>query len=364
MGFYLRKSLRVGPLRFNLSKSGVGVSAGVRGLRLGSGPRGNYVHMGRYGVYYRATLPSGSPRTHQPAATPFSSEPTPFEPAADRESLTEIESGEVTAMRDSSSAALLDELNSKRKKKRLLPGLGIAGALFLALMVGTNSPAWLTGAVLLVAIAAVVFAYFYDQMSKTAVLLYEIESESQKDYQFLHDAFDQLRSCCGAWHIEAQGDTKDRKRHAGATSLVRKSAISLSKNPPKFVKTNVEVPAIPAGRQVLHFFPDRLLVFEPNGVGAVNYNDLLVERQQTRFIEEGQVPGDARVVDRTWRYVNKKGGPDRRFKDNRELPITLYEDIHLRSHTGLNELIQFSKLGVGEAFESAIHKLRRQVEKH
>jgi hypothetical protein len=29
MGFYLRKSVSVGPLRFNLSKSGVGVSAGV-----------------------------------------------------------------------------------------------------------------------------------------------------------------------------------------------------------------------------------------------------------------------------------------------------------------------------------------------
>jgi hypothetical protein len=46
MGFYLRKSLRVGPVRFNLSKSGVGVSVGVTEFRFGTGPRGNYVHMG------------------------------------------------------------------------------------------------------------------------------------------------------------------------------------------------------------------------------------------------------------------------------------------------------------------------------
>jgi hypothetical protein len=32
MGFYVRKSLKAGPFRFNLSKSGVGVSAGVPGL--------------------------------------------------------------------------------------------------------------------------------------------------------------------------------------------------------------------------------------------------------------------------------------------------------------------------------------------
>ena len=32
MAIYLRKSIQVGPLRFNLSKSGVGVSAGIKGF--------------------------------------------------------------------------------------------------------------------------------------------------------------------------------------------------------------------------------------------------------------------------------------------------------------------------------------------
>lgn len=56
MGFYLRKSFRAGPVRLNLSKSGLGVSAGVKGLRVGSGPRGNYIHAGRGGLYYRKNL--------------------------------------------------------------------------------------------------------------------------------------------------------------------------------------------------------------------------------------------------------------------------------------------------------------------
>src|SRR3954471_10100631 len=102
MGFYLRKSVNVGPLRFNLSKSGVGVSTGVRGLRFGAGPRGNYVHMGRHGIYYRATLPS----THAGASTPT---PTPIQPTPPphvaSDDLTEIRSGDLAAMVDSSSAA-------------------------------------------------------------------------------------------------------------------------------------------------------------------------------------------------------------------------------------------------------------------
>lgn len=60
MGFYLRKSVSAGPFRFNLSKSGIGMSTGVKGLRVGTGPRGAYVHAGRGGIYYRQSL--GAPR--------------------------------------------------------------------------------------------------------------------------------------------------------------------------------------------------------------------------------------------------------------------------------------------------------------
>ncbi len=58
MGLYLRKAFRAGPIRFNLSKSGIGLSGGVKGARLGLGPRGTYVHAGRHGLYYRKSLSS------------------------------------------------------------------------------------------------------------------------------------------------------------------------------------------------------------------------------------------------------------------------------------------------------------------
>jgi hypothetical protein len=63
MGMYIRKAIRVGPIRFNLSKSGVGISAGVKGLRIGTGPRGNYIHAGRHGLYYRQSLNTRNPET-------------------------------------------------------------------------------------------------------------------------------------------------------------------------------------------------------------------------------------------------------------------------------------------------------------
>ena len=59
MGWFLRKAFRFGPLRFNLSKSGVGISAGVKGARVGVDARGKgYVAGGRGGLYFRKRLAS------------------------------------------------------------------------------------------------------------------------------------------------------------------------------------------------------------------------------------------------------------------------------------------------------------------
>jgi hypothetical protein len=56
MGFFIRKAFKAGPIRFNLSKSGVGVSAGVTGARLGLNKNGAYVYGGRHGLYYRERI--------------------------------------------------------------------------------------------------------------------------------------------------------------------------------------------------------------------------------------------------------------------------------------------------------------------
>ena len=56
MGWYLKKSFAFGPLRLNLSKSGIGASVGVKGLRVSTGPKGRQLNAGREGLYYRAAL--------------------------------------------------------------------------------------------------------------------------------------------------------------------------------------------------------------------------------------------------------------------------------------------------------------------
>lgn len=355
MGLYIRKSVRVGPFRFNLSKSGVGVSAGVKGFRVGTGPRGNYIHMGRGGLYYRKTFPPGTDERRPSKPKPSFEDTQPIKiPPGTHEPLREIDSGEIGEMIDSSSKDLVNELNSKRKRIRLWPGMVAITVVAFVVVANQPAPPWAAYVTLGVGAAIALLTYYKDILGKSTVMLYDIESDFSGVIEKLHFAFEGMKGCRASWHLEAEGRVKDSKYHAGASHLVRRKSITLTLNNPPFVKTNVATPSIHVGKQTLYFFPDKVLVFEPNGVGAVSYENLEVDISHTRFIEDGSVPKDSEIVDRTWKYVNKRGGPDKRFKDNCQLPVVLYEEVHFSSNTGLNERIQLSRTGRSSSFEQAI----------
>jgi hypothetical protein len=357
MGFYIRKSIKAGPFRFNLSKSGIGVSTGIKGLRVGTGPRGNYVHMGYGGLYYRKTLNgsgSSAPANNAVPQNPLqsgggitSSEYTNYQ---------EIESGDIAAMTDSSSMELLAEFDSKKKKWRTWPWTACLciGLFIWSANVLSGEAAWL---ILALGAITIYLAYNYDQVNKSVVLFYDMEPDFEKAYEGLHASFDLLKASHKSWHVNSQADILDRKRHAGASQAISRNPIVLKMDDAPYVKTNISIPSIPVGKQTLFFFPDRMLVFENDKVGAVSYADLEIGIESVRFVEDGAVPRDAQIVDHTWRYVNKSGGPDRRFNNNRQIPICQYEDMNLISATGLNERVEFSKTGNVYQFQASISQL-------
>ncbi len=360
MGLYLRKSVSVGPFRFNLSKGGVGVSVGIKGLRVGTGPRGNYVHMGAGGIYYRATIPSEAPgRRKGPSNLPPGLQPQSSPPVPDgtHGPMVDIDSAEATQIVDSSSKALLDEMNTKQRRRRLWPWVASASAILLLMSWGKE---WGSAASWLIAglgTAGTGAAYFRDLLQKSVVLMYELDPTLERSLQTLHTAADALTAAGGVWHVASRAQVHDSKYHAGAGSLISRKSTRFDRAAPPFVKTNIQTVAVNVGTQTLHFFPDRVLIYDKNGVGGVGYRQLQLQAGATSFIEDETVPRDATVVGHTWRYVNKKGGPDRRFKDNRQLPICRYDQLAVTSSTGLNELLHVSRSGAGAAFAEAVDAL-------
>jgi hypothetical protein len=161
------------------------------------------------------------------------------------------------------------------------------------------------------------------------------------------------------WHVDAAAQTDDWKRNAGANRLNQRTQCQVFSSCPPKVQCNITVPMLVAGNKRLYFFPDRVLVYDSGGVGAVSYADLHASAGQTRFVEDGPVPADAAMVGTRWRYVNKNGGPDRRFNNNSELPVFVYGILQLSSASGLNEVFQCTRPMAAGAIASALAEVAR-----
>ena len=123
--------------------------------------------------------------------------------------------------------------------------------------------------------------------------------------------------------------------------------------------TNVAVPTIQAANRSLFFMPDRVLLHEASAYTDIPYGSLTLELRQARWIESGSVPSDALVIDQTWAYVNKGGGPDRRFKNNRKLPILRVGELHLASADGFKATYQLSNPEAAPEFVRALEAMKK-----
>ncbi|HEY0375438.1 MAG TPA: DUF4236 domain-containing protein [Pyrinomonadaceae bacterium] len=379
MGFYFRKSINFGPVRLNFSKSGIGVSAGVKGARISTGPRGTYIHSGRNGFYYSQRIGGGSSQSrYQPSSNqqPFGQTYAP--PPA---SAYVIETADVSRLVETSSAELLNQINSTAAQTRFAPlaflcTLAVTGLVFFIVLVFAAPLADLIVkdrdyAVTIATIAAVVAAlatfiggllfswrvHKGDQLKRTTPLFYELEEDALHKFRTIQQACEALSRSARIWRVQTNQPTWDWKRNAGASSLITRQPLHIGLQQPPFIATNVDVWGIQLSDMTLFFMPDYVFVRQRGSYGAVSYESLSVSFAPTRFIEEQGVPQDARVVDYTWRFVNKNGGPDRRFANNQQLPIAQYGLIQLQSATGLNIHLNISNIESASFFADSLNRI-------
>ncbi len=272
--------------------------------------------------------------------------------------MIEIESGDVMHMCDESFAELLNEINSKARQTRISAALAWAAAGIGAFAgLASGGPGLL---LCTLALPSWAIGKWFDSYRRTTVLYYDLEGDAESAYNHLVQGFDGLNGCAAKWHIEAGGAVQSLtawKRNAGASHLVNRKATTLAYSLPSVIKSNVTPPALHVGKQIMFFMPDIVLIQDGSRIGAVSYAELNIRWQDSRFIETERVPSDAKIVDHTWKHPNKSGGPDRRFKDNRQIPVCLYEAIHFTSNSGVNELVEFSRIGVAGSFADGCRKL-------
>lgn len=354
MGLSFRKSFNMGPLRVNLSGAGVGVSAGVRGARVAVGPRGTYVTLSAGGFRYQRKLDS-SPQKESPAVLPSPSVLSAGAP----EQAGYIATASVGSLMESSPEDSLEEIQRRVHRSNLFMVYLVLALPLLFYILSLELPWLLLGAGVVLG-AGAIWVYQWDCERRTARIIYDVDSpELLERFALCNAAGEALGRAARLWHIYFSIGTQDQKRNAGATNLIRRTRVLCVPRPLPLIECNIQPWSIPVGPQQLLFLPDRILVQEGKRLAGVPYSQLTIEASATKFIEEEPVPADARTVGTTWRFVNKSGGPDRRFNNNRQLPILAYGEVLLRSARGMNIVIQSSNIEAAEATKSVLDVLCR-----
>lgn len=350
MGFYFRKSFGLGPVKLNLSKSGLGLSFGVKGARVSVGPKGTAIHAGRGGVYYRKTL--GTRR--QPSSSPSASH------SVASAELTRIGAAPSHSM---SEDFLLEELRRCNARVAAMPWVIAAGVtavgLLIALVVPIDPLYWTF--VALAAILTAAGAFFsrrWDRRRLCLVVNYQLSNQASQIFGALNNVLRRCASCDRLWSLTGSGITTDWKRNAGANRLVERGPAVLSVKFPRRFVTEQAVYCLSANTGQVHFLPDRVLFYSSKRIHSFTYEEVFADCSESQFIEHEGAPADAKVVSQTWQYVNKDGSPDRRFANNFEIPVCLYGRLHLTTASGMEVLIQTSRADVPRQIAAALAAMR------
>jgi hypothetical protein len=360
MGFRFRRTFKIIPgVRLNLSGGGASVSLGPRGLRYTIGSRGTRTTIGLpgSGLSWTAYKPYGSDSSKTPnGAAGYDANVDPAEPMMTDQSATVIDSAPIDQLVANSTIDIAGTLNAGRSRWRtykiwitILSALCVIGAFKGFHYVPQAAALFIAAGVAIILVAILL----HGREASTISLDYDLSENELAPFNDLTRAFDALAECSQIWSIPSETQQADWKRNAGAGKTIERKQIALRRGSLPLVASNVEFLQLPLGKETLYLTPDAILVMSGDAIAAFNYADVQVHCRQTKFIEDGTPPSDAIVVGETWQYLNRRGGPDRRFKNNRQLPICLYGEIDFESASGLNERIHCSRVDPSEQFASS-----------
>lgn len=221
---------------------------------------------------------------------------------------------------------------------------------------------------LLVTIAAIGFIAFifvarWETKRRQVNLIYEFENNDFEYYKEIISAFNKIAQSKNIWSLissEFLLSDYQSKINAGARNLVDRVLASSGTGKLPWVNTNINIPLIKANGKSLYFVPDGILVYDSKGVAYVDYKNLKISYDTTQFVDECP-PSDAHVIYNTWQYVNKDGGPDRRFKNNKKIPVCKYGKLKIEIGNKLLLYIMTSLEDAPKEFQKAMNKLQTEV---
>jgi len=222
----------------------------------------------------------------------------------------------------------------------------------------------LSGSISAIAVAILSVAlWLWETKRRTITLSYILDDEAINVYGKLLSALNCLLECRTIWAIEHSHDildTHESKLNAGASQIISKFTVKIGQGYPPWIKSNIEVPAIIIKRLSIYFMPDGIYIYKNRCVDFIRYENVTIRYSTTQFIDETP-SSDAKIVDYTWKYPNRSGGPDRRFKDNYEIPVCLFGELFIEMEGKYYLHLMTSRHDAVSKFHSKFESVKRKL---
>lgn len=202
----------------------------------------------------------------------------------------------------------------------------------------------------------------WEDSTKIAIT-FESSDASQRAYAAMVRAFDMLKSSVKKWDITADKATDQFAERTLATRSVNRHPVTFDFSSTDLIQFTGRAMRFENvnGDDIL-LYPGVAVIPRADGAFAlIDLRELQISSEYRRFHEEEGVPSDSRIDGHIWAKTNKNGSPDRRFKDNYQIPICIYGNITFHSQTGVTEEYMVSNADAAQAFAEAVKRYQTSL---
>ena len=310
MGFRFRKSFGGKYFKVNISKSGIGYSYGIPGFRktkLANGRNRTTISLKGTGISY-VTESKGK------------NSPKNYDRIENYNASKDVDNIDESLYEKSSHEEFIIALKKAKKYWQYSTFLIVMGIICLF---GATFPF----GVLMLILGLCLYYYFYKNLRVNVI--YEIEEE-QSSYGDFKEVWLEINRSKKIWEIVSEVQNINLKVNSGAGRSVTRILTRFQEVKIPYLNVdNEKILNLKLRKKKVFFLKDKILIFERGEIASVDYKDIEIKFSEQRFVEEEKLPQDAEVIDYTWKYVNKNGQPDKRYSNNRRLPICLYGKLNI-----------------------------------
>ncbi|MDD2392055.1 MAG: DUF4236 domain-containing protein [Bacilli bacterium] len=367
-----RRRIKIIPgVRLNFSRGGISTSIGIRGANFTFGKDGTYLNTGipGTGIYKRQKISSSSKLNNSPRIEENNN--TNHQPTVEqKDNIFSVEPDKITSQNmEGVKQSIIDAHNQRKelvtdiervekdllwsKVKLFFAYLFIIGFVYKKIVEEIK---------LNIIKQKESIAELEKQRNESYVQLdTDFDKDASLKYENVLESFKELMKMEKIWDITREEENDKTKTRSSASRAIERKDIKIELKDLEDIKYNKQALCFcNANGADLYFYPSFIVMQGKDNFGVIGLDEVEFSFNSAKLIEQEKVPKDSEIIEYTWFKVNKNGQPDKRFKDNYQIPVVKYGVINLKTNNGLNEEYQFSNYLVSEKFANAFLEFKNK----